>query len=160
MGIAPQVPALKIESVMEFDRIIQEMHDDAEDIRVRMTDVSYAAHFAALRDNPIGRELSAALGTFGLSDDAPINANQPLMDLVLEVARLSGFSVHELRCGDRTQPLARCRQYAMWRAHRVMGFSCSRVGRFFNGRDHTTVLHACKVIEDLIGKSQDERNKD
>ena len=37
----------------------------------------------------------------------------------------------------------------MYLAKRVGGWSWSQIGRFYNGRHHTTVLHAIEKIESL-----------
>jgi hypothetical protein len=37
----------------------------------------------------------------------------------------------------------------MYLAHRVGGWSTTRIGRFYNGRDHSTVCHAIKRIQAL-----------
>src|SRR5437764_8516237 len=41
------------------------------------------------------------------------------------------------------------RQVAMYLAKNVAGWSTTRIGRFYNGRHHTTVLHAIAKIERL-----------
>jgi hypothetical protein len=41
------------------------------------------------------------------------------------------------------------RQVSMYLAKNVGGWSTSRIGRFYNGRHHTTVLHAIAKIERL-----------
>src|ERR1700690_3788459 len=41
------------------------------------------------------------------------------------------------------------RQVSMYLAKNVGGWSTTRIGRFFNGRHHTTVLHAIQKIECL-----------
>ncbi|QDZ03316.1 chromosomal replication initiator DnaA [Nitratireductor mangrovi] len=52
------------------------------------------------------------------------------------------------RPGRSALGVARVRQIAMYVTHVVMGLSMSDVGRGF-GRDRTTVLHACHLIEDM-----------
>jgi hypothetical protein len=37
----------------------------------------------------------------------------------------------------------------MYLAHRVGGWSTTRIGRFYNGRDHSTVCHAIERIQTL-----------
>ncbi len=49
------------------------------------------------------------------------------------------------RCSD---DVSRVRQIAMYCAHTVLGMSMADVGKGF-GRDRTTVIHACHIIEDL-----------
>ena len=55
----------------------------------------------------------------------------------------------ELRRSGRTSlAVSRVRQIAMYVAHVVLHLSMQDVGRGF-GRDRTTVLHACHLVEDL-----------
>jgi Bacterial dnaA protein helix-turn-helix len=53
------------------------------------------------------------------------------------------------RVRGNAQPAAFHRQVAMYLAHRVGGWSTTRIGRFYNGRDHSTVRHAIKRIQAL-----------
>jgi chromosomal replication initiation ATPase DnaA len=53
------------------------------------------------------------------------------------------------RLRGNAQPAALNRQIAMYLAHRVGGWSTTRIGRFYNGRDHSTVCHAIKRIQAL-----------
>ncbi len=41
------------------------------------------------------------------------------------------------------------RQVSMYLAKNVAGWSTTKIGRFYNGRHHTTVLHAIQKIERL-----------
>ena len=41
----------------------------------------------------------------------------------------------------------------MYLAHQVGGWSTTRIGRFYNGRDHSTVCHAIKRIKALRGSN-------
>lgn len=51
----------------------------------------------------------------------------------------------------RTRAVARPRQVAMWLCKQHTTRSYPDIGRRFGGRDHTTVLHAVRKIEELIG---------
>src|SRR5215467_14485496 len=53
------------------------------------------------------------------------------------------------RVRGNAQPAAFNRQIAMYLAHRVGGWSTTRIGQFYNGRDHSTVCHAIKRIQAL-----------
>ncbi len=50
----------------------------------------------------------------------------------------------------RSRFLARARQVAMALAKELTNHSLPEIGDAFNGRDHTTVLHACRKIKELL----------
>jgi Bacterial dnaA protein helix-turn-helix len=51
-------------------------------------------------------------------------------------------------CGN-AQPAVFSRQVAMYLAKHVGGWSTTRIGRFYNGRDHSTVCYALKRVASL-----------
>jgi hypothetical protein len=53
------------------------------------------------------------------------------------------------RVRGNAQPAAFNRQVAMYLAHRIGGWTTTRIGRFYNGRDHSTVCYAIKRIQIL-----------
>jgi hypothetical protein len=53
------------------------------------------------------------------------------------------------RVGGKAQPEALFRQIAMYLAKHVSGWSTTRIGKFYNGRDHSTVCHAIARIQKL-----------
>lgn len=55
----------------------------------------------------------------------------------------------------RTQNVVRPRQIAMYLCKKLTQKSLPEIGRRFGGRDHTTVLHAVRKIEWLIGEDDD-----
>ena len=58
----------------------------------------------------------------------------------------------------RTRTLVRPRQMAMALAKDLTAHSLPEIGQAFGGRDHTTVLHACKVVRELV--ATDARTRD
>jgi chromosomal replication initiator protein len=58
----------------------------------------------------------------------------------------------------RTRSLVRPRQMAMALAKDLTAHSLPEIGQAFGGRDHTTVLHACKVVRELV--DTDSRTRD
>jgi chromosomal replication initiator protein len=55
----------------------------------------------------------------------------------------------------RNRSVARPRQVAMSLAKELTNHSLPEIGDAFGGRDHTTVLHACKQIKKLRGSFED-----
>lgn len=54
----------------------------------------------------------------------------------------------------RDWPLVRHRQLAMYLAHKLTPASFPQIGRIFGGRDHTTAMHAIKVIPGYMAIDQ------
>src|SRR5260370_19261049 len=55
----------------------------------------------------------------------------------------------QTRAQGNAQPAVFNRQIAMYLAKHVGGWSTTRIGRFYNGRDHSTVCHALKRVAAL-----------
>lgn len=67
------------------------------------------------------------------------------------VARHYNVSKQDLLSNRRTRTIVKPRQVAMYLAKMLTPRSLPEIGRRFGGRDHTTVLHAVRKIEDLVG---------
>jgi len=57
--------------------------------------------------------------------------------------------ISDLLSKKRSRSIARPRQFAMALAKNLTNHSLPEIGNAFGGRDHTTVLHACKKIQEL-----------
>lgn len=65
------------------------------------------------------------------------------------VAGFYRLKIDDLLSKKRTRVIARPRQIAMSLARELTQLSLPEIGNAFGGRDHTTVLHACKTIDTL-----------
>ena len=72
-------------------------------------------------------------------------------DIQRIVARHYNVSKNELLSNRRTRTIVKPRQIAMYLSKVMTPRSLPEIGRRFGGRDHTTVLHAVRKIEDLSG---------
>ncbi len=70
-----------------------------------------------------------------------------------KVAEHYGLKLSDMHSARRARIVARPRQVAMYLAKQLTPRSLPEIGRRFGGRDHTTVMHAIKKIEEL--RSQD-----
>lgn len=73
------------------------------------------------------------------------------------VADYYKIKVSDLLSKRRNRSLARPRQVAMSLAKQLTSHSLPEIGEAFGGRDHTTVLHACKKIAELNESNNDIR---
>jgi len=65
------------------------------------------------------------------------------------VAEYYKIRVHDLLSARRTRSITRPRQIAMALAKELTNHSLPEIGDAFGGRDHTTVLHACRKVKEL-----------
>jgi chromosomal replication initiator protein len=73
-----------------------------------------------------------------------------LTNIIKTVADYFQLRVADLVSKKRTRSLARARQMAMTLAKELTEHSLPEIGDAFGGRDHTTVLHACRVTRELV----------
>ncbi|MCO5159940.1 MAG: chromosomal replication initiator DnaA [Mesorhizobium sp.] len=69
-----------------------------------------------------------------------------MIDIAAALYNVSGRDLRHP--GRSSHDVARVRQIAMYVAHVVLGLTMNEVGRGF-GRDRTTVLYACHLVEDM-----------
>ncbi|MBT8040635.1 MAG: chromosomal replication initiator protein DnaA [Gammaproteobacteria bacterium] len=127
------------------------------------------------------RDLEGALNTlfanarFSGKEITVAYAQEVLRDLLLvhdrlitieniqkEVCEYYKMRVSELLSRRRTRTIARPRQMAMALSKELTEHSLPEIGEAFGGRDHTTVLHACRKIEELCetdGRIREDRAK-
>ncbi len=83
-----------------------------------------------------------------------VNAGEPrrvrIEDIQRVVAKHYNVSRQELVSNRRTRVIVKPRQIAMYLSKALTPRSFPEIGRRFGGRDHTTVLHAVRKIEEMI----------
>lgn len=73
------------------------------------------------------------------------------------VCQRFGLSLDTMESPSRKRKAAHPRQLAMRLAREFTGKSMPNIGRYFGGRDHTTVIHAIRAVERRNLKFADER---
>lgn len=138
----------------------------AEQVNVKLS--SEAAFFIAQKIRSNVRELEGALrlvianAHFTGSEITPPFIRESLKDLLAlhekqvsidniqrTVAEYYKIKVSDLLSKRRTRTITRPRQVAMSLSKELTNHSLPEIGDAFGGRDHTTVLHACKKIVEL-----------
>ncbi len=71
------------------------------------------------------------------------------------VAEYYKVKVAELLSKRRSRSIARPRQMAMALAKELTNHSLPEIGDHFGGRDHTTVIHACRKVKELLLETSD-----
>jgi chromosomal replication initiator protein len=100
--------------------------------------------------------LSPELAREALKDVLAIQFRQVTIENIQKtVADYYKIKVSEMYSKKRTRNVARPRQIAMALAKELTQLSLPDIGDAFGGRDHTTVLHACRKVAELKAESQE-----
>ncbi len=135
----------------------------ARRMRSNVRDLEGALNTLAARANFMGRPITEEFAQEALRD--LLRAQQAVISLTniqKTVADYYQLRVSDLLSKRRTRSLARPRQMAMALAKDLTEHSLPEIGDAFGGRDHTTVMHACKVVRGLVGddpKSREDWDK-
>jgi len=76
-------------------------------------------------------------------------------NIIKTVSEYYKIKVSELLSKRRSRSVARPRQVAMALCKELTNHSLPEIGDAFGGRDHTTVLHACRLIKQLVETGSD-----
>lgn len=79
--------------------------------------------------------------------------------IIRETANSFGISPETLKLRKKTRNLVIARQVAMYLLRKYTTESLKEIGNIFEGKDHTTVIHATKKIEKLISQDSELREK-
>ena len=111
---------------------------------------------AADPDIPAGTEMVATTVREALRDLLALQEKLVTIDNIQKtVAEYYKIKIADLLSKRRSRSVARPRQMAMALAKELTNHSLPEIGDAFGGRDHTTVLHACRKIEQLREESHD-----
>ena len=135
----------------------------AKKMRSNVRDLEGALNTLAARANFTGRAITVEFAQETLRD--LLRAQQQAIsipNIQKTVADYYGLQIKDLLSKRRTRSLARPRQMAMALAKELTEHSLPEIGDAFAGRDHTTVLHACRQIRTLMetdGKLREDWDK-
>jgi len=98
----------------------------------------------------VGRTISLEMTQEVLADVLRVTERRITIDEIQKkVAEHFNIRVADMHSARRARAVARPRQVAMYLAKQLTPRSLPEIGRKFGGRDHTTVIHAVRKIEEL-----------
>jgi chromosomal replication initiator protein len=102
--------------------------------------------YADLTGKPVTQDVAEeAIGARTAAGDRRVT----IEEIQKKTAEFYKLDLRELHSARRARRVARPRQVAMFLSRELTSRSLPDIGRRFGGRDHTTVLHACRRIEAL-----------
>lgn len=89
------------------------------------------------------------------SNDVDVSATL----IMTKTAEYFGVELSDFLSASRVRDLAFARQMAMYLCREMTDLSLPKIGELFGGRDHTTVMHACRKISKEIVERQETYNQ-
>jgi len=128
----------------------------AQRIRSNVRELEGALKRVIASANFTRRAIDVDLVKESLKDLLALQDKQVSLDNIQRtVAEYYKIKVADLMSRRRSRSVARPRQVAMALAKELTNYSLPEIGDSFGGRDHTTVLHACRKIKELRETSSD-----
>ncbi len=131
--------------------IAQRVRGNVRELEGALKRVVSSAHYT-------NRAIDIDLIRESLKDLLALQEKQVSLDNIQSiVAEYYKIKVADLKSKRRSRSVARPRQLAMALAKELTNHSLPEIGDRFGGRDHTTVLHACRKIQELQETNTDIR---
>ncbi|MFC3393881.1 chromosomal replication initiator protein DnaA [Brenneria rubrifaciens] len=128
----------------------------AKRLRSNVRELEGALNRVIANANFTGRSITIDFVREALRDLLALQEKLVTIDNIQKtVAEYYKIKVADLLSKRRSRSVARPRQMAMALAKELTNHSLPEIGDAFGGRDHTTVLHACRKIEQLREESHD-----
>jgi chromosomal replication initiator protein len=132
----------------------------AKRMRSNVRDLEGALNTLIARSNFGGRRVDVAFAQETLRDLLTVHAQAISIGNIQKVV----VEYYQLRMADllskrRSRSVARPRQMAMAMAKEMTEHSLPEIGDAFGGRDHTTVLHACRTVR-ILRETDGKLNQD
>lgn len=123
--------------------IAKKLRSNVRELEGALKRVFAHAHFA-------NREVTVEFAREALKDLLALQDKLVTIDNIQKsVAEYYKIKMADLLSKRRSRSIARPRQLAMALAKELTNHSLPEIGDAFGGRDHTTVLHACRIIKQL-----------
>lgn len=130
----------------------------AQRIRANVRDLEGALKRVIASANFTGRPIDVELVREALKDLLALQDKQVGIDNIQRVVcEYYKIKMNDMVSKRRSRSVARPRQVAMALAKELTNHSLPEIGEAFGGRDHTTVLHACRKIKQLQEETADIR---
>jgi chromosomal replication initiator protein len=123
----------------------------AKRIRSNVRDLEGALNTLAARANFYGKPITTDFAEETLRDLLATHAQAITIPNIQKItAEYFNVRLQDLLSKRRVRSLARPRQMAMTLSKELTEHSLPEIGEAFGGRDHTTVMHACKTIRKFV----------
>ncbi|MFZ5376308.1 MAG: chromosomal replication initiator protein DnaA [Patescibacteria group bacterium] len=146
--------ALGINLPMDFAQQIAEKVDSARKIEGV---INFLRSEVELKGREINQQLVQDFLKIDTSQKTRIIRIKP-QDLIKKVATHYGVKQSAIKGKSRTKDLVYARHVAMFLLRNELKMSLEEIGKWFSGRDHTSVLHAIQRVDEIVQNNEEEKS--
>ena len=117
-------------------------------IRELEASLSNVLGFIEITRKEINIDMTKKLLKSSIANIVPTNVS--INKIQKEVAEYFGITTADLKSKNRKKHIVYSRQISMFLIRELTNFSTTEIGQEFGGRDHTTVMHSCQKIENMM----------
>ena len=126
----------------------------ADNISANVREIEGALSSLVANASFLGRRITTSLAKEILKVYVKLYQKEITIDHIIEVVcEYLNLDFARFNSTERTREIAQARQIAMYQIRRMTNLSLKEIGREFEGRDHTTVLHSIERIEKMVKES-------
>ncbi len=140
---------LKVRGIAMPDDVVNyiasKMDSNARELEGALTTIQATAHH-------LGGAVTLAMAHEALGDPPPQtrSSQTTLQHIVEHVTDFYRVKLVELQSKKRHKSITEPRQVCMWLARKCTRLSLQEIGAYFGGRDHTTVMHSIRTVDDRL----------
>jgi len=110
--------------------------------------------------NLVGKPITMELCETALKEIFDQKKNKQITaELIMRtVSDYYGLNINEMTGATRKREITVPRQIAMYLTREMTGMSLPQIGMVFGGRDHTTVMHSCRIVEERTKENAGMKN--
>jgi len=102
-----------------------------------------------------GRPIDTDMAKDVLKDIISVEEKVVTVELIQKITcEHFGLKIQDIKAKKRTKEISNARQIAMYIAKQMTHLSLTEIGKYFGGKDHATIIYACRQVEKKKGSDE------
>ncbi|MDR1582198.1 MAG: chromosomal replication initiator protein DnaA [Prevotellaceae bacterium] len=140
------------DGIVVNDEVIEYL---AQNIKNNIRELQGALVSLLAQSTLIKKEITIDLASEMLDKLVSYTKNLSIDEIKKTVSEYFEITVEKLLSNTRKREVVQARQIAMYLSKNYTKYSATQIGAQIGGKDHTTVLHACKVVQDMMDTNKE-----
>lgn len=135
-----------------IEYLASQFHSNVRELEGALNAIQIVADYQRAKDITI--DLVAEAIRVNKKENGPSTNIIQIDQIQSVVSNFYGVTIKDIKGTKRPQNIVMARQVAMYLAREMTDNSLPKIGKAFGGRDHSTVLHACNKIKNMVARDE------